>query len=163
MNVYHPALGGQAEPGAVVVIPQSFIGDFVVTVSVLRMRIPARFRPHFAILVSNENVAFPSGLAGKLEGDIGEAVHVGFSALADLHKLEVAANDLVIGCVAISVFHYLPIFPNLERAHGLVRVEVALPRLGFHHLVGAVGQSPGICLGDAVHHLDGGTHLAGLV
>ena len=145
------------------VIPQSFIGDFVVTVSVLRMRIPARFRPHFAIFVRHHNVGFPGGLGGQFEGHICEAMHIGLAALTYFHELKVAANDLVIGCIAISKLDDLPILPNLERAHGLIGMEVTLPGLALHHLVRAIGERAGIGLSNTVHHLDGGTHLAGLV
>ena len=127
------------------------------------MGIPLCGSPHFAIFVGHNDVGFSRGLAGELKGHVGEPGHICLAALANLDKLEVASHHLVVGSVAIPELDDLPILPNLERAHGLVRVEVALPRLGFHHLVGAVGQSPGICLGDAVHHLDGGAYLAGLI
>ena len=48
---------------------------------------------------------------------------------------------MVVGRVPIPELDNLPILADLERAHGLVRVEVTLPRLGFHHLVGAVGSA----------------------
>ena len=104
-------------------------------------------------------MAFPSGLAGELKCHVGEPVHIGLAALANLHKLEVAANHLVVGGVPIPELDDLTVLPNLKGAHGLVRVEVALARLALHHLVGAVGQGAGVCLGDAIHHLDGGAHL----
>ena len=69
----------------------------------------------------------------------------------------------VIGSVAVTELDDLPILPNLERAHGLVGVEVALPRLCFHHLVRAIRQGTGIGLGNTVHYLDGGAYLTGLV
>lgn len=98
-----------------------------------------------------------------VSGYIGEPPHVGLVALANFYELEVAANDLVIGCIAIPELDDFSILADLERAHGLIRMEVSLAGLGFHHLVGAVGQSPGVRLGNTVHHLDGGAHLAGLV
>ena len=42
-------------------------------------------------------------------------------------------------------------------------MEVAFAGPGFHHLVRAIGKRPGVRLGNPIHHLDGGAHLAGLV
>ena len=161
LHIHHPSLGGQAEPGAGVVIPQGFIGDFIVAVGILRVEIPLGGGSHLAVLVRHHNVAFTRGLAGEFKGHVGKPVHIGFSALAHLDKLQVATDDLVIGSVAVPELDDLPILPNLERAHGLVGVEVSLAGLAFHHLVGAIRQGPVLGLGDAVHHLDGSAHLTG--
>ena len=88
---------------------------------------------------------------------------MGLATLTYFHELEVSTNDLVVGRVAVSELDDLPILPNLERAHGLVGVEVTLPRLALHHLVGAVGERAGIGLSNTVHHLNGGAYLTGLV
>ena len=108
-------------------------------------------------------MGFPGGLGGQFEGHICEAMHIGLATLTYFHELEVSTNDLVVGRVAVSELDDLPILPNLERAHGLVGVEVTLPRLALHHLVGAVGERAGIGLSNTVHHLNGGAYLTGLV
>ena len=161
LHIHHPSLGGQAKPGTGVVVPQGFVLHVIVAVGVLRVGVPLGFRADLAVLIGHNDVGFSRGLAGELKGHVGKPVHIGFSALADLHKLEVAANDLVIGCISVTELDDLPVLADLERAHGLIGVEVALPRLGLHHLVGSIGQGPGVRLGDAVHHFEGGAYFAG--
>ena len=161
LHIHHPSLGGQAEPSASMVIPRSFVLYTVIAVCILRVKIPAGFGTNFAILVSNESVAFPSGLAGEFEGHIGEPAHVGLVALANFHELEVAANDLVVGGISVTEFDDLPVLADLERAYGLVSMQVALTRLYLLHLIGAVRQRTVLGLGNAVLDLDGSAHLTG--
>ena len=146
-----------------VVIPLGFIGNPIVSVGVLAVGVPLSLGADLAVLVRHHDVGFPRGLRDELKGYIGEPPHVGFAALADLHKLEVAANDLVIGCIAISKLDDLPVLADLERTYNLIGMEVTLPRLALHHLVRAIGKRPGVRLGNPIHHLDGGAYLAGLV
>ena len=145
------------------VIPRSFVLYTIVAVGVLRVGVPLGFRADFTVFIGHHNVALTSGLAGELKGYIGEPPHVGFAALANLDKLQVASHYLVVGSIAVSELDNFAICSNLERPHGLVRVEVALPRLCFHHLVRAIRQGTGIGLSNTVHYLDGGTYLTGLV
>ena len=64
LDFYHPALGGQAEPGT-----RQIIGFFriVVSVGVLGVGVPGRFCTYFAVSISQEDMAFPGGLAGETE------------------------------------------------------------------------------------------------
>ena len=142
------------------VIPQGFIGDFIIAVGVLGVGVPFRYGPDLTIFIGHHNVAFAGGLAGELEGHIGESPHVRPTALTNLNELQVSTDHLVVGSVAVPELDDLSILTDLEGADDLVGVEVPFSRLALHHLVGAVGQSANVRLGDAVHHLDGGAHLA---
>ena len=99
------------------------------------MGVPLCFRADLTVFIGNNNVGFAGGFRNKFEGHIGEPAHVGLAALANFYELEVATDNLVIGSIAVSELDDLPILPNLERAHGLVGVEVALPRLCFQRIV----------------------------
>ena len=93
------------------------------------MWIPAGFRADFTVFIGHNDVRFPSGLAGELKGHVGEPAHVGFAALANLHKLEITSHHLVVGGVPIPELDDLAVLSDLERAHGLIRVEVTPPGL----------------------------------
>ena len=163
LNVHHPALGGQAEPGTVVVIPSAFVLHTIVAVGVLGVGVPLSGGTHFTVFIGHHNMGFPSSFRRQFEGHIGEPLHIGFAALTDFDELQVSTDHLVVGGVAVPELNDLPILPDLEGANRLVRMEVPFSRLALHHLVGAVGQGAGVRLGDAVHHLDGSAHLAGFI
>ena len=76
LHIHHPALGGEAEPGAIVVVPQGFVLHTIIAVGVLTVRIPLRGGSHFTVLIGDHNVGFPGGLRGQFEGHIGEPVHI---------------------------------------------------------------------------------------
>ena len=145
------------------VIPCTFVLHTIVAVGVLGVGVPLGGSTHLAVFIGHHHVSFSRGLAGELEGHIGEPVHIGLAALTNLDKLQVATNYLVVGGVTVPVLHHLAILPDLEGSDDLVGVEIPFAGLALHHLVGTVGQGAGVCLGDAVHHLNGSAHLAGLV
>ena len=111
------------------VIPQGFIGNFIVSVGVLAVGVPIRYGPDLTIFIGHHDMGFPSGFRGQFESNIGEPLHIGFAALTNLDELQITSYHLVVGGVAVPELNDLPILPDLEGANRLVRMEVPFSRL----------------------------------
>ena len=121
------------------VIPSTFVLHTIVAVGVLGVGVPLGGSTHLAVFIGHHHVSFSRGLAGELEGHIGEPVHIGLAALTNLDKLQVATNYLVVGSIAVPVLDDLSILADLERPDDLVGVKVPFAGFALHHLVGSVG------------------------
>ena len=93
-------------------------------------------------------MGLPGGLGGDEERDARQAVH---TALAHLHEVQVAADDLVVDGVLGGVEQrHGAVLADLEGARPLLVQEVAPRGLGLADHVGAVGQAVGGHEGEAV-------------
>ena len=145
------ALTGEAEPDACGGIEQNTVDGFgfakrpVVAVGVLRVMVPRGRGVEIPVGVGDDDVGFPGGQAGELEGDSGHPVGAVPGFLAEG---EIAAHHLfrhLRRLVGDSVLHGL--FLNLLEAQEVAVEHVAFRRFGFVHDEGAArdhGLSAGV-------------------
>ena len=111
----------------------------VVGVGALGVRVPGAGRVNLPVGVGDDDVGLPGGLGGDEERDARETVH---AALAHLHEVQVAADDLVVdGLLGRVQQRHRAVLADLEGARPLLVQEVAPRGLGLAHHVGAVGQA----------------------
>ena len=145
------ALTGEAEPDACGGIEQNTVDGFgfakrpVVGVGVLRVMVPRGRGVEIPVGVGDDDVGFPGGQAGELEGDSGHPVGAVPGFLAEG---EIAAHHLFRNLrrlVGDGVLYGL--FLNLLEAQEVAVEHVAFRRFGFVHDEGAArdhGLSAGV-------------------